>query len=592
MAKGYSFDALAAFMENLDAVKANKTINLTAGDGLSGGGTLSANRTFSVNSTVVRTSGNQTIGGTKTFSSTIVGSINGNAATATNATTAANCSRTITTGDGLTGGGTLTANRTFAVDSTVVRTSGNQTISGTKTFSSTISGSITGNAGSATKWQTARTLSLSGDASGSVSMNGTANVTLSVTVANDSHTHDGRYFTESESNSRFAYKAGSGGQDFYTRRLLATGTGNDYNNGALELKGNGTTNTVFPTIGFHQPNKYAGSLQMRAGGDFRFYTQGGSSYGVVRAATFYGALSGNASTATWADTVDVGSGNTASTWYDVVWHSGDSVYSSPGVEIQGSTNSIKSNRHYFAGTTYYLREATGAYGTVATYGRKGGWGGYSIEGRVNFMHNGATTTGIFNDVGKEWLFKAEHNGSAEMFYDGASKIATSSTGATVTGTLVATGNVNDSSGRVYSPGNKPSKSDVGLSNVANYGVTSSVSSTSTSHYATAKAVKTAYDRASSALSAPNKVYTGTDTGEAVYPIGHLLVAYVGNGSINREHKNSHQTLYNLASSSDRALWGSSLYNSHQGSAVVGTWAYRGMVGIVANVWTALFERVL
>jgi hypothetical protein len=41
----------------------------------------------------------------------------------------------------------------------------------------------------ADKWTTARTLSLSGDASGSVSWDGSANATLSVTVADDSHNH-------------------------------------------------------------------------------------------------------------------------------------------------------------------------------------------------------------------------------------------------------------------------------------------------------------------------------------------------------------------------------------------------------------------
>lgn len=60
----------------------------------------------------------------------------------------------------------------------------------------------------ADKWTTARTLSLSGDASGSVSWDGSANATLSVTVANDSHTHDGRYYTESEADSRFVNVTG------------------------------------------------------------------------------------------------------------------------------------------------------------------------------------------------------------------------------------------------------------------------------------------------------------------------------------------------------------------------------------------------
>ena len=59
----------------------------------------------------------------------------------------------------------------------------------------------------ADKWTTARTITLNGDASGSVSIDGTANKTLTVAVANDSHTHDGRYYTEAESNGRFLYKA-------------------------------------------------------------------------------------------------------------------------------------------------------------------------------------------------------------------------------------------------------------------------------------------------------------------------------------------------------------------------------------------------
>jgi hypothetical protein len=45
------------------------------------------------------------------------------------------------------------------------------------------------NVATANKWTTARTLSLSGDASGSVSIDGSANATISVTIADDSHNH-------------------------------------------------------------------------------------------------------------------------------------------------------------------------------------------------------------------------------------------------------------------------------------------------------------------------------------------------------------------------------------------------------------------
>ena len=56
------------------------------------------------------------------------------------------------------------------------------TFTGTVT-APTFSGSLTGNASSATKWANARTLTVTGDATGSVSFDGSANVSLNVTVA-------------------------------------------------------------------------------------------------------------------------------------------------------------------------------------------------------------------------------------------------------------------------------------------------------------------------------------------------------------------------------------------------------------------------
>ena len=67
----------------------------------------------------------------------------------------------------------------------------------------TISSDITGNAATATKLATSRTIGLSGDVTGSASFDGSANVTITATVANDSHTHDTRYYTETESDARF-----------------------------------------------------------------------------------------------------------------------------------------------------------------------------------------------------------------------------------------------------------------------------------------------------------------------------------------------------------------------------------------------------
>ena len=62
---------------------------------------------------------------------------------------------------------------------------------------------------SALRWTTSRTLTLSGDLTGSVGITGASNFTLSAQVVNDSHTHDGRYFTEGEADGRFVNHTGN-----------------------------------------------------------------------------------------------------------------------------------------------------------------------------------------------------------------------------------------------------------------------------------------------------------------------------------------------------------------------------------------------
>lgn len=79
----------------------------------------------------------------------------------------------------------------------------NQTITGVKTFSNGIIGNVTGNvtgtvsgnSGTTTKLVTARTITLAGDVTGSVSFDGSANVSITSTVADDSHNHTIAYIT-------------------------------------------------------------------------------------------------------------------------------------------------------------------------------------------------------------------------------------------------------------------------------------------------------------------------------------------------------------------------------------------------------------
>jgi len=88
------------------------------------------------------------------------------------------------------------------IAATLIDASSNSYFPGIVTASSFV-GSISGNASTATKLATARTISLGGDCTGSASFDGSANITITAAVVNDSHTHDGRYYTEAESNARF-----------------------------------------------------------------------------------------------------------------------------------------------------------------------------------------------------------------------------------------------------------------------------------------------------------------------------------------------------------------------------------------------------
>ena len=81
-------------------------------------------------------------------------------------------------------GGSATSIIPIAGDGAFVDLSSNQTIGGTKTFSNAIGGSVTGNAGTATRWATARNLSLTGDATATLtSVDGSANVSAALTLA-------------------------------------------------------------------------------------------------------------------------------------------------------------------------------------------------------------------------------------------------------------------------------------------------------------------------------------------------------------------------------------------------------------------------
>jgi hypothetical protein len=90
----------------------------------------------------------------------------------------------------------------------------------------------------------------------------------------------------------------------------------------------------------------------------------------------------------------------------------------------------------------YFQPVTGNYGSIQIDGgAHGGWEGYSIGGRVVFMHDNSNTSGIYNDVDNEWYFRGDRNSYTRMYHNGSTKVETSSSGVTITGDLNSTSDI-------------------------------------------------------------------------------------------------------------------------------------------------------
>jgi len=88
----------------------------------------------------------------------------------------------------------------------------------------------------------------------------------------------------------------------------------------------------------------------------------------------------------------------------------------------------------------YFQPVTGSYGSIqADGGAHGGYEGYSIGGRVVFMHDNSSAMGLYDDVNNHWALLHTLNGATQLYYDGTSRIQTTSTGVSVTGTATIGG---------------------------------------------------------------------------------------------------------------------------------------------------------
>lgn len=104
-----------------------------------------------------------------------------------------------------------------------------------------------------------------------------------------------------------------------------------------------------------------------------------------------------------------------------------------------ATGNIRGNQLLIGSTDDGLQSVSGDYGSVQTAGSgAGGWEGYSISGHAVFMSAGSDGTyGLYDDANSKWGLACDRLGGTKLHYNGAQKLITTNTGATVTGTMVA-----------------------------------------------------------------------------------------------------------------------------------------------------------
>ena len=98
------------------------------------------------------------------------------------------------------------------------------------------------------------TLTFSGDVTGSGTMTNLASLNISLAVVNDSHTHDTRYYTETESDGRYVYKSGDTISGALTVTGLLTVGANNAGNSVIDFydDNDNTTRSFF----YDQTNWY------------------------------------------------------------------------------------------------------------------------------------------------------------------------------------------------------------------------------------------------------------------------------------------------------------------------------------------------
>jgi len=99
---------------------------------------------------------------------------------------------------------------------------------------------------------------------------------------------------------------------------------------------------------------------------------------------------------------------------------------------------IRADTGLFWNSSQYINNSGGNYGSGSVFGGgSGGWEGISVENRALLMYANGATGGVYNDVNNHWMYYAEQNSYAYVYWAGNWRFRAQSDGPYVNGTLTA-----------------------------------------------------------------------------------------------------------------------------------------------------------
>ena len=206
-----------------------------------------------------------------------------------------------------------------------------------------------------------------------------------------------------------------------------------YTDGTVANANTATTATTATTFSTNRGN-YKGVTDGAVAGQLMW-----KNYGNVH--TIFDASQGTAPTGTSVNNTN-STVPWSATYPTLMGWNGSSTY---GVRVDSARVSDSCSGNSATATTATnvtgISRNVGNYGSISANTARGGYYGFSCNGRLVLMNNGGADGGLYNDTHNRWILNYVESGTTGLYHAGVQKGYTYGSGWRVTGNMLATSNV-------------------------------------------------------------------------------------------------------------------------------------------------------